>query len=146
MQNLFFHDQMSPEALFIRIPCHSSLILISQTFFFFFMATFCPCCIISSGRLHPSRTAAVSECWTQPSLSSMFGDPCCFSPVLDRCSSLILCHGLQEHFLYPIVVSALCDGRIRWREDGVPILEDPTHSSPTELPDTSSCRNVQAII
>ncbi|GAQ84210.1 Formyl transferase [Klebsormidium nitens] len=52
----------------------------------------------------------------------------------------------EEHYLYPIVVSALCDGRIRWRDDGVPILEDYMHSSPTELPETSSCRNVQAII
>lgn len=32
--------------------------------------------------------------------------------------------GLQEHILYPQVVAALVDGRISWREDGVPILWD----------------------
>lgn len=29
---------------------------------------------------------------------------------------------LQEHQLYPKCVSALVDGRITWREDGVPIM------------------------
>lgn len=28
----------------------------------------------------------------------------------------------QEHLLLPMAVSALVDGRITWREDGIPIL------------------------
>lgn len=28
----------------------------------------------------------------------------------------------QEHDLYPQTVAALCDGRIEWREDGVPFV------------------------
>lgn len=29
---------------------------------------------------------------------------------------------VQEHIVYPEAVAALVDGRITWREDGVPIL------------------------
>lgn len=29
---------------------------------------------------------------------------------------------IQEHKLYPVCVAALCDGRITWREDGIPVL------------------------
>ena len=28
----------------------------------------------------------------------------------------------REHALYPKCVAALCDGRITWRADGVPVL------------------------
>jgi hypothetical protein len=35
------------------------------------------------------------------------------------------CAVLQEHNLYPRCVAALCDGRITWREDGVPIMWTP---------------------
>lgn len=28
----------------------------------------------------------------------------------------------QEHKLYPEAVAALCDGRVTWRDDGVPIV------------------------
>ncbi|CAD7695661.1 unnamed protein product [Ostreobium quekettii] len=30
----------------------------------------------------------------------------------------------QEHIVYPECVAALCDGRVSWRDDGVPILWD----------------------
>lgn len=30
--------------------------------------------------------------------------------------------GAQEHKLYPEAVAALCDGRVTWRDDGVPII------------------------
>lgn len=29
---------------------------------------------------------------------------------------------LQEHKLYPRCVAALCDGRITWRDDGIPVM------------------------
>lgn len=32
---------------------------------------------------------------------------------------------LQEHKLYPKAVAALAEGRITWREDGVPVLWSP---------------------
>ena len=32
---------------------------------------------------------------------------------------------VQEHKLYPNAVAALAEGRITWREDGVPILWSP---------------------
>lgn len=32
------------------------------------------------------------------------------------------CFVLQEHLVYPYAVSALVDGRITWREDGIPII------------------------
>lgn len=41
-----------------------------------------------------------------------------------RCSSVMAVH-MQEHKLYPNAVAALADGRITWREDGVPILWSP---------------------
>lgn len=28
----------------------------------------------------------------------------------------------EEHRLYPLCVAALCDGRVTWREDGIPIM------------------------
>lgn len=28
----------------------------------------------------------------------------------------------QEHLVYPHAVSALVDGRVTWREDGIPVL------------------------
>eukprot|EP00967_Tisochrysis_lutea_P152049 scaffold297032_cov22-Tisochrysis_lutea.AAC.1 len=48
--------------------------------------------------------------------------------VRSACPSLTLTHVFvlspfqQEHALYPHAVSALVDGRISWREDGIPIL------------------------
>lgn len=44
--------------------------------------------------------------------------------------------------MYPEVVAALCDGRIRWREDGVPILEDEESDLNASIPG----RNVKAIV
>lgn len=38
------------------------------------------------------------------------------------CNSDSLSHVLQEHILYSFAVSALCEDRIFWREDGVPII------------------------
>lgn len=32
------------------------------------------------------------------------------------------CSTPQEHKLYPRCVAALCEGRISWREDGIPIM------------------------
>ena len=40
-------------------------------------------------------------------------------------SSVDLLLQMQEHILYPEVVAALVDGRISWREDGIPILWKP---------------------
>lgn len=28
----------------------------------------------------------------------------------------------EEHRLYPLCVAAMCDDRVTWREDGVPIM------------------------
>ncbi len=30
----------------------------------------------------------------------------------------------QEWLVYPDVVAALCDGRVTWRPDGVPVVAD----------------------
>lgn len=45
-------------------------------------------------------------------------------------TDIVLCFGfpytsgyvMQEHQLYSFAVSALCEDRIFWREDGVPII------------------------
>ncbi len=35
------------------------------------------------------------------------------------------CFVVQEHRLYPTAVAALAEGRITWREDGIPIMWTP---------------------
>lgn len=49
-------------------------------------------------------------------------------PVLKRCCAvafLLFKDGvqLQEHKVYVEALQALCSGRVRWREDGMPIVD-----------------------
>lgn len=49
--------------------------------------------------------------------------PCAVGICMSSLTTDHLCpHGLQEHLLYPACVAALVQGRITWRDDGVPIM------------------------
>lgn len=65
-------------------------------------------------------------CW-----AVWFADCCCSKPTCTAkllsgvLSALDQLHLLQEHKLYPTAVGALAEGRISWREDGIPIMWTP---------------------
>jgi hypothetical protein len=46
----------------------------------------------------------------------------CSTIATGPCTCMMAIWGVQEHQLYPEAVAALVDGRVTWREDGVPIL------------------------
>ena len=50
---------------------------------------------------------------------SLHDEGCCW---LTGVIPVALAMAEQEHKVYPEAVAALCDGRVTWRADGVPII------------------------
>lgn len=66
-------------------------------------------------KVYPEAVAALCE-WPK----TMHSCHSCTAWTTSR--NRVHTHVVQEHKVYPEAVAALCDGRVTWREDGVPII------------------------
>ena len=71
---------------------------------------------------HPSHTRAPPPVCARPPAGPILAQS--VVPVLptDRPEQLAARVLAAEHALYPACVAALCEGRLTWRHDGVPIM------------------------
>eukprot|EP00250_Pteridium_aquilinum_P014804 c22209_g1_i1 orf=252-1160(-) len=76
--------------------------------------------VINSGARYTGPTVHfVDEIYDHGSIVAQRVVPVLPYDTVDDLSARVL---EQEHILYPEVVAALCEGRIFWREDGVPMI------------------------